>query len=612
MGTLSDPFRRRIQCIGFSVALSTLLITLSPLQSEAQLLTTTLRSVSPMGAQVGSTVEIKINGGAETAEVTRLLFNHPGITAQPKMSGEGEAAKPVPQQFLVNIAPDVPAGIYEIRGDGFFGVSNPRRFHISNLSDAQETEPNNSFEQATAVTLEQVANGVIHAAGELDLFKFEGKQGQRLLAYVQAAQLDSRLNAVLELYDANGKRISFARNNKKFDAFIDAVLPADGTYFLKVYDLQFLGSEDHGYRLSISTQPYIDFVIPSSVQAGTTTEVTLYGRNLPGGTPAEQKINGQPLDMLKVQITAPENNNQLPANELFYSQQFDVAGFTWRLQQENLTSNPVTIYFADTIVGTEQEPNNTPAEAQTIAVPGEFTGQFLEKGDSDYYLFEAKQGEVYYIEAYGDRNGTEADPMFVLEQLSYDAEGKETASRITLQDDNATELFGPWFTSKTHDPIFRFEVPATGKYRLLVRDRYFDSRGRAEFVYRVAIRPESPEFKLVTIPLKTKPAGDATAETGTITLRKGENLELLVLTGRRDGFTGPVEINIEGLPAGVTHDLKPVPGNANLNKVILSSSADATVGTTQFNIIGKAHIENPDAVRHLAATQRPSHKNRKP
>ncbi|MCA9040871.1 MAG: hypothetical protein KDA65_11025 [Planctomycetaceae bacterium] len=604
MGSCLNPFRpRQLSLLNFALLLCGLFLVPLSDQIIAQLPVTTLRSVAPLGAQAGTTVEVSITSGDEAGDVTRLLFNHPGITAQPKMEGEGEAAKPVPQKFLVNIAPDVPTGTYEVRAEGFFGVSNPRRFDISSLKEFQEAEPNNSFEQATPIELESVANGVVHAAGEIDCFKFDAKQGQRLLAYARAAQLDSRLNAVLEIYDANGKRIGFARNNKKYDALVDVVLPTDGTYFLKIFDLQFLGSVDHGYRISVSTKPYIDYVIPASVPAGQTSEVTLYGRNLPGGTPTDQQANGRPLDMLKVQITAPEKTDNLPANELFYSSQYDVDGFTYRFQQENLVSNPVTLYFADAPVGFEQEPNDTLGEAQAITVPGEYTGQFQSTGDSDYYTFEAKQGDVYFVEVYGQRNGTDADPMFVIEQLSYDAEGKESVKRITSQDDQPTELLGPAFSTKTQDPIFRFEVPATGKYRLLVRDRYFDSRGQAEFVYRLAVRPESPDFKLIAVPLKTKPMGDATAETGTLTLRKGENLELMLLVGRRDSYSGNVNINVEGLPAGVSYELKPVPGNANQFRMILSSSVEATVGTAQLKITGTAHIESPDANRHLAATQ---------
>ncbi|QDU79996.1 Chromosome partition protein Smc [Polystyrenella longa] len=604
MGSLSNPFRNvRIRYCCFALTVGALLLACYPSVSTAQLPVTTLHSIAPLGDQAGTTVEVTLASGDEVADVTSLIFNHPGITAQPKMQGEGEAAKPVPLKFLVNIAADVPAGTYEVRAEGFFGISNPRRFAVSNLKEFPEAEPNNSFDVATAIELEGVANGAIHAAGEIDCFKFEGKQGQRILAFARAAQLDSRLNAVTELYDANHKRIGFARNNKKYDALVDVVLPADGTYFLKLFDLQFLGSIDHGYRVTVSTAPYIDFVIPASIPPNQVSEVTLYGRNLPGGTASDQMVDGQPLEILKVQITAPEKTDSLPENELFYSSQYDVDGFTYRFQKDNLTSNPVTMYYADAPVGFELEPNDTLEKAQAITIPGEYTGQFQNPGDSDYFTFDATQGAVYYVEVYGQRNGSDADPTFVIEQLSYDAEGKESVKRITLQDDNATELLSPGFTTKTQDPVFRFEVPATGKYRLLVRDRFFDSRGQSEFVYRLAIRPESPDFKLVAVPMKTKLLADATTETGTLSLRKGENLELMVLAGRRDGYAGPIDIQVEGLPAGVTYEIKPVPGNANQFRMILSSATDAAIGTAQLKITGSAHIENPDAIRQLAATQ---------
>ena len=45
------------------------------------------------------------------------------------------------------------------------------------------------------------------------------------------------------------------------------------------------GGPDYFYRLSISTAPWIDAVFPPVVEAGKATQVTIYGRNLPGGQP---------------------------------------------------------------------------------------------------------------------------------------------------------------------------------------------------------------------------------------------------------------------------------------------------------------------------------------
>ena len=52
-------------------------------------------------------------GGAFNDDLTRMVFNHPGITAEQKVNPAGEfdaAPVPVNGTFLVKIAPEVPAG----------------------------------------------------------------------------------------------------------------------------------------------------------------------------------------------------------------------------------------------------------------------------------------------------------------------------------------------------------------------------------------------------------------------------------------------------------------------------------------------------------------------
>lgn len=594
--------RRAKTTSGILLSWSLLTVTLTIAFSEsavAQLPKTELRALAPAGGQAGTTTEVSLTSGLELADTTGLIFNHPGITATPQMTGEGAAAKPVSQKFVVTIAPEVPNGIYEVRATGFFGTSNPRAFSVSRLKELTEKEANNSRETATEVSLESVLNGVVGAAGDLDFYKFSGKAGQRVLAIGEAAQIDSRVNAVLELYNEKGRRIASARSNYREDPLLDFKLPTDGTYFLKVSDMQFRGGAEYGYRISLSTSPFIDFTMPSSLMAGTSSEVTLFGRNLPGGTPSEYQLDGQTLDSLKVTLTAPPNDGKLPSSRSWSSEQFDVEGFVYHLTTDSVQSNPICLHYSNTSTGLEQEPNDTLEQAQSITIPTEISGQFQNKGDSDYFVFEAKQGEVYFIEVFGSRNGSDADPMFALEQLTYDKEGKETAKRLTFQDDVKTNLLAKGFDTYSPDPNFYWTVPATGKYRLLVRDRYFDSRGKANLTYRLSIRPETPDFHLVTLPLKAKPAADATYETGVLALRKGANLALKVLSGRKDNYKGPIDIVVEGLPDGVSWEAKPIAAGTNSTEIILSTTKETKVASASIKVLGKAHIEYPDAVRNL-------------
>src|SRR5437879_494556 len=97
----------------------------------AQLPVTQLTSIFPPGGKQGSAVEVTI-AGADMDDVEKLVLNHAGLGAAAKMTGATalEPARPVPNQFVVTIAKDVPPGSYEVRAMGRFGLSNPRSFVV--------------------------------------------------------------------------------------------------------------------------------------------------------------------------------------------------------------------------------------------------------------------------------------------------------------------------------------------------------------------------------------------------------------------------------------------------------------------------------------------------
>ena len=136
--------------------------------SFAQLPATRLSAVFPPGAQAGTTVDVTVTSGLELEELSKLLFNHAGITATPKTQDVGGKPVVIPNQFAVTIAADVPPGNYEVRTIGFFGISNPRTFVVGVQKESGETEPNNAREQAGAVELNQTINARINGATDID------------------------------------------------------------------------------------------------------------------------------------------------------------------------------------------------------------------------------------------------------------------------------------------------------------------------------------------------------------------------------------------------------------------------------------------------------------
>ena len=77
-----------------------------------------------------------------------------------------------------------------------------------------------------------------------------------------------------------------------------------------------------------------------------------------------------------------------------------------RLSTPTGPANPVSVYYAKApAVALEQEPNNSPKDAQRIAVPCEVAGQFYPERDMDWYEFDAKKGQTLWIEAISNQLG---------------------------------------------------------------------------------------------------------------------------------------------------------------------------------------------------------------
>ena len=168
-------------------------------------------------------------------------------------------------------------------------LSNSVRISLDGQLDCFEAEPNDRPDLAQPIALPIALNGRIDRPGDQDVFRFNGKAGDEIVAEVFARRLGSPLDSVLKLNDADGKQIavnddhedkSYGLLTHHADSRIACKLPADGDYFLTLADTQHQGGNDYGYRLRVGPpQPDFDLrVTPSTinVRAGASTAVTVY------------------------------------------------------------------------------------------------------------------------------------------------------------------------------------------------------------------------------------------------------------------------------------------------------------------------------------------------
>ena len=586
------------------VAVCALLLSWLPGTASAQLPQTLLTAISPGGGQAGTSVDFVVLAGTDLEDISELRFSHAGITAVPKTRDVNGKPEPIPNQFTVTIAADVPPGLYDVRAAGYFGLSNPRTFVVGTSPEVAENDANNTFEQAMEVPIGTVVNGRSNGTADVDYYRFAAKTGQRLLIYCQARLLDSTMERILELYDPNGRRIAYRREIRRVDPVIDFVPPVDGNYTLRVFDETYRGGNEYLYRLNLQTGPYVDFVFPPVGQAGTTQSFTVFGRNLPNGQPAELQINGRPLEKLDVQIALPADSGQLDAAEPLAAYETSLDAIPYVLRSESAAANPVQIQLATTAVLREQEPNDKAETAGKIQIPVNVAGQFQSRNDVDVFEFSATAGEEYAIEVFGQRGCSNVDALFVLEQLTKDKDGKVTAKVVTTQDDNPANIDPKVFETLTDDPYFRLKVAADSDYRLTLRDRYSASRGDASLSYRLEIRKLQPDFRLVVMPLQPAPGVTRNPNTWSTGLRRGEAQAVAVYVHRIDGFTGPVEVNAGNLPTGVTCPPIVIPENENVGNLVFIAVADAPVTNAEVQVTGTATTTLPKHEEAVTAAKK--------
>ena len=223
-------------------------------------------------------------------------------------------------------------GIYPLSVRKEDRVSNRVPFAVDTLPECLEKEPNNSIATAQRVTLPIIVNGHVDKPGDWDVFRFEGRGGDTVVAEVYARRLDSPLDSVLKLTDAAGKQIAFnddhedkgaGLNTHYADSYIMAALPADGAFYVHLGDVQHQGGPEFAYRLRISS-PRPDFAlraVPSSlsVRGGASVPLTVYALRRDGFTneitlslqdaPPGYKLNGAKVpanqDQVRLTLLAP-------------------------------------------------------------------------------------------------------------------------------------------------------------------------------------------------------------------------------------------------------------------------------------------------------------------
>ena len=178
----------------------------------------------------------------------------PGTTAE--VTFVGDLSGPIRQSITIpeNTGSELPlfASLHGLT------APSPNLFRISPLENVLEAGANNTLGEAKAnqmaAPVPVAFNGIIEAGKDEDWFRFTAKKDQKLDLQVYARDLRSPLDAVLEIYNAEGGGLGGNDDNgRNPDSRIsNYTIPADGEYYLKVRDQLARGAADFIYRVEVA------------------------------------------------------------------------------------------------------------------------------------------------------------------------------------------------------------------------------------------------------------------------------------------------------------------------------------------------------------------------
>lgn len=398
--------------------------------AEEPIIPPTIASMEPAGLERGTTATFTIEG-RNLSNASEVLFDGPGIRGTlskitdvtekitgPRAGEDLDAQVPLGKkqtaQLEITVAGDAKPGIHRLRVKTPLGTSNMIAFAVGTLPEIKKQEKM-SMESSGAlqsVPLPATLVGSIETTGAKDSYQFAGKAGEDVVFRVEASRLGSKLTSMLTLSDASGQVLASAgQNTDRRDAELHFTLPQAGNYTIAIGDRDMGGGKDYFYRLDGGDLPLVTSVFPLGVPAGEATEIAVKGVNL-GGAKA-----------VKVQAA--------PGGEGWTTMPVAMAGIL-------PINEPRLAVGHEPEIG-EQEPNDTPAQAQKLTLPvtinGHIDGGEARNGkpDEDYFRFRAKKGEKLSIGVAAARLGSQLDS--VIEVL--DGEGREIP-RATIRCLNET------------------------------------------------------------------------------------------------------------------------------------------------------------------------------
>lgn len=589
----------------------------------------------PAGVQRGTTTRIQWVG-AQLEGILSIRASDPGL--QVKALGSTSSNR---LDLEITPSPALPRGKYTLTADGPGGAGAPVSLWVDDIPTLQETP---GQEVTRAGTLPVGWWGSLEKPGDTDALEFQAEADQSLVVEVSTRELGSPLTPRVDILSSQGQMLPSEKLFEGGDLLLHLTVPKSGSYRLVLKDDALGGSDSHLYRVRIGSFPYAVAVYPPVVSVGKTQAVELIGFNLPAGAHVdiipneagdvpvpinteqihtrgtfqvfavegalvkELEPNGSPAEATALPLPSDASGRIASAIDVDYFSFEGTAGQALVLETEAARKgSPVDtrleILFPDgsPVPRTRlQAVRNTAINFRSVDANGlGLRLDHYEEMELNEYLY--LNGDV--MKLFRMPQGPDSD------MLMYASNGKRQAFFGTTATAHALDETGfivvpqppggtpvgnglPSFVVYHEndddgerrlgsDSKLLFTPTNAGRYLVRVSDAI--GRGGPRFSYRLTLREAHPDFSV-------------SLEGTNPTLFAGSGQTFTLKAVRKDGFEGPIHIDVNGLPPGfmVSSPLTIEPGSDSASGVLFAqpqaTRPDTTLAETS-RITARAEIE---------------------
>lgn len=511
--------------------------------------------VFPPVVQRGATTEVQL-GGYDWTDDLEWFVHDPRITLQPHGpisdylitpppywvgKRAGIAPPPIPREIAATItcSAEVPVGPVYWQVANANGASATALFYVSDGVEIVENRSRDLPQQLAALPV--AVSGRISRLTEVDRYELKAAKSGLVSVDLFARRLGANFQPVLEIHDQAGKLLTSFSGALGQDGAVTFAVTGSQSYSISVYDADFRGDRASIYRLVITEGPRVITTIPAQGPSGTTMEVEFIGIGLATGAAVEESI--------RQQVTFPVAGQAAVHRHVVETAFGNTSVEIPVSMLPEITSQSLAVI------------DGTPLLPGPVGVTAAFPAQHSEAR----YLFDAVEKESWSVKAASQEFGSSLDvSLRVL----------DAHEKVVAEADDQPGTF---------DAEAEFIAPATGRYTVVVRSAS-PLIGLLSEVYRLEINRLAPGFRL-TAPQQ-------------INIPLGGKSDVKFTLQRSGGFTGPVTVSAEGLPAGTsTVGDWTIPEGKNELVATLQSEATAEVVARVIRFQGRATVAGTEFSR---------------